>query len=129
MVKNQKLSQLEAKQKIACKIEWFEIPAPDLKKAREFYSILFHWEIVDYSAEYLLFKSGNINGGLNGKRIPCENGFIFSITVDDISETLKNVDLAGGKVIEDKYNIGNNLGFSASFKDPNGNHIELWSEH
>ena len=111
-----------------CKIEWIEIPAPDLEKAKEFYSEIFGWEISEYSSEYLIFKAGNINGGLNKNKKPCSDGIGFSITVADINETLKNIVKLGGEIVKEKYNLGNGLGFCACFKDPNGNVLELWSE-
>jgi len=113
-------------EQIACKIEWIQIPAPDLEKARVFYSSLFGWEIEEYSPDYLIFKSGSVQGGFSKDARPCDSGITFSITVGDIPETLKKVVSAGGKVVKEKTEIGG--GFFASFKDPNGNTVELWSE-
>ncbi len=115
-------------QQEACKIEWITIPAPDLEKAGNFYSTMFGWEITEYSPDFWLFKSGSISGGLGKKMKPRDDGIGFSITVEDIQEVLRRIVSVGGSVAEEKYDIGDGFGFCASFKDPNGNSIELWSE-
>ncbi|MBC8385529.1 MAG: VOC family protein [Candidatus Cloacimonetes bacterium] len=111
-----------------CKIEWIEIPAPDLEKAKEFYSAIFGWKISEYSPDYLIFESGNMNGGMYKNRQPSDNGICFSITVQSIEETLNKIVKLGGQLVKEKYKIGKGLGFYASFSDPNGNVLELWAE-
>jgi hypothetical protein len=112
------------------KIEWLEIPAPDLDKAKSFYSIVFNWTMEEYTPEFCVFNLEGFHGGLNKnrKRIAKSEGIIFSISVDDINTTLDKIVKHGGKIIEKKYEIGKDIGFAAMFSDPNGNHIELWSK-
>ena len=112
----------------ACKIEWLVIPAPDLEKAKKFYSGVFSWEISELSPDFWLFKSGNLSGGLSQSTKPAPEGVTFSITVDDIPTVLGRIVEAGGVLIREKYEIGGGFGFSAVFRDPNGNLLELWSE-
>jgi uncharacterized protein len=111
----------------SCKIEWLEIPAADLERAAEFYSKLFGWEITAFSADYRVFKAGNLHGGLRKNLQSSEMGISFSITVQDISAVLSAIKAAGGEVQREKYLLGEDLGYSARFRDPNGNSIELWS--
>jgi len=111
-----------------CKIEWIEIPAPNLEKAKEFYSKIFGWDFSEYSPDYLFFKAGNIKGGLNKNKKPCSEGIGFSITVIDIDRTIDKIVKLGGKLIKEKYNIGKGFGYCASFEDSNGNVLELWAE-
>jgi len=112
----------------ACKIEWLVIPAPDLEKAKEFYSSVFGWEISEFSPDFWIFKSGTLSGGLSRGMEPAEEGVTFSITVDDILTALDRIETVGGIPVRGKYEIGGGFGFSAVFRDPNGNLLELWAE-
>jgi uncharacterized protein len=112
----------------ACKIEWLEIPTADLKRAGEFYSRLFGWEIKEFSSDYWVFETGNIRGGLRKELLSGDGGITFSITVKEITAVLSAIETAGGQIQREKYLLGEGLGYSARFKDPDGNSIELWSE-
>ncbi len=111
-----------------CQIGWIELPAPDLEAACEFYSIIFGWTIKDYSPTYRVFQSGNISGGLNQTGRPADDGIRVSVTVESINATLQKIVREGGAVVREKYEIPGGFGFTAMFKDPNGNVLELWSE-
>ena len=113
----------------AAKVEWITIPAPDLVRAEEFYRSIFNWEITEYSPDFLVFKTGTLTGGLDSSRHAVEGGISFSITVEDILHTLTRVTELGGRIVQDKQEIGNSFGYFASFYDPNGNLVELWSAH
>ena len=113
--------------KRACSIEWILIPDPHLEKARVFYREVFNFLITDYNDTFLVFKASNISGGLDSTLVPSQNSLSFSITVDDISKTLKRVEKFAGRIIRDKYSLGQNPGFCAQFADPNGNILELYS--
>ncbi len=112
------------------KIEWLEIPAPDLEKAKSFYSAVFGWEMENYTDSFCVFKLDGFSGGFNKNRKPIikPEGIIFSISVEDINATLIQVKEQGGQVVEEKYMIAEEIGYAAMFSDPNGNHIELWSK-
>ena len=110
-----------------CAIEWIVIPAPDLQKARIFYQAVFNFLITNYNETFLVFKAANISGGLDSTLVPSQNNLCFSITVDDISKTLKIIEKFAGRVVRAKYSLGKNLGFCAKFADPNGNILELYS--
>jgi len=111
----------------ACKIEWIELPAADLKKASDFFSTVFGWAITQYSDDYWLFQSGSLHGGLAGNTPAATGGIKFSITVEDIADALKRIVEHGGVVLKEKSEIGSGFGFTAAFEDPNGNHLELWA--
>ncbi len=108
-------------------IEWLLIPAPDLPKARAFYSKVFHFEISDYSRTFSVFKAANISGGFDSDLEPSEKSLSFSITVDDIDQTLNKIVQNGGTVVKEKYSLGPGNGYCARFSDPNGNILELYS--
>jgi uncharacterized protein len=110
-----------------CKIEWLVIPAEDLEKAAKFYSTIFNWKISVYTKDFWLFEADTVHGGFDKLLNPNAQGIRFSITVDDITAKLDQIVEFEGKVMKDKYEIGKGFGFAASFKDPNDNIIELWS--
>ena len=49
------------------------------------------------------------------------------LKVTDIAETLRQVCANGGTVEREKFAIGGGFGFSAHFRDPNGNRLGLFS--
>ena len=48
--------------------------------------------------------------------------------VDSISESLKRIENAGGRVVTPRTDIGLNMGAFASFTDPVGNEFGLYEE-
>lgn len=111
-----------------CSIGWIEIPAPDLEGACAFYSGIFGWAIEDYSPAYKVFRSANMSGGLNQHGRPTDDGIRVSITVESIDATLERIAREGGAIVRSKHEIPGGFGFTAMFKDPNGNVLELWAE-
>lgn len=110
-----------------CKIEWLTIPAPDLDVAKRFYSACFCFTYEDYNDRYVIFKAGNISGGLDQDQIPSNVGIGFSITVPTMTKAVKQVIDNGGKILRQPYEIGPSAGFCTKFSDPNGNVLELYS--
>ena len=60
-------------------------------------------------------------------RTPDEQTRIY-IMVDDISDTLKKIEAAGGRVLTPRKDIGPNLGAFAVFADPAGTEFGLYEE-
>jgi predicted enzyme related to lactoylglutathione lyase len=110
-----------------CKIEWLVIPEPDLVRAENFYKTLFNWKTSIYTSEFWLFEAETIHSGFDMNLKPNDQGIRFLITVEDIESKLKELVELGGAILKPKYEIARGFGFAASFKDPNGNKIELWS--
>lgn len=112
---------------------YLEIPAPSIEKAGSFYRSVFAWKIQPSSLtnqQYWMFETGegSLMGGLDTTKAVQEGGIIFYIKVEDIAAMLKAIDQAGGSMVAAKEDIGGGYGFSAVFKDPNGNRIGLWSK-
>ncbi|MDD4975303.1 MAG: VOC family protein [Bacteriovorax sp.] len=118
---------------IPSSICYVEIPAPDIEKARIFYSSLFNWEILQSELtdqKYYMFKTGenSLMGGLDSTKSVSDQGVLLYLKVEKIISTLEMIEKSGGKVVRTKFEIGGGYGFSAVFADPNGNHLGLWSE-
>ncbi|MDP2901307.1 MAG: VOC family protein [Candidatus Bathyarchaeota archaeon] len=115
----------------------FEIPVDDLARAQKFYETAFGWQTnymkeMDYTMvqttevdeKRMPKKPGAINGGMM-KRGGDVKSPVVTIDVADIDAALTKVGKNGGKAIAKKMEVGT-MGWSAYFKDPEGNVIGLW---
>lgn len=115
----------------------FEIPADDLARAREFYQSAFDWKLEPVpEMAYLMVSTtptddqgrptepGSINGGMferaEGLTTP-----VLTIDVDDIDTALETVTARGGVMVRPRQEVMG-MGFTAYFKDTEGNLIGLW---
>ena len=109
-------------------VNHFEIGSKDFKKAQEFYSSIFDWEIAELpDMGYAMVTKGNdesIGGGIKANDNP--PSVTFYITVDDIGAYLSKIESAGGKTIMPETAIGENMGFTAMFSDLDGNMLGLY---
>ncbi len=118
----------------------FEIPAKDLKRAANFYTKAFGWNITQFpNFEYWLLGTsatdkngmptapGSINGGMGKKGEMAPEAVTVTIGVADIDAALATVKKLGGKVTGRKMPVGD-MGFSAYFQDTEGNIIGLFQE-
>jgi predicted enzyme related to lactoylglutathione lyase len=69
-------------------------------------------------------EPGAINGGLMKRKHPINSPLII-IRVQKIDDAMKKVEKTGGKIIRGKIQVGD-MGYSAYFKDTEGNIIGLW---
>ena len=117
----------------------FEIPVDNPKRASEFYSKVFGWQLNQWGEmEYWMASTtasdkdgrptspGAINGAL-GKREGSLKSPTVTIKVDDIDKTLDWVAKSGGKVAAPKSPVGD-MGFTAYIHDSEGNTIGLWQD-
>lgn len=114
----------------------FEIPFDDGERARAFYAEAFGWEVsampdLDYtivstgpSAETGPTESGYVNGGMAQRG---ENFTAPTVVVDveDIDAALEKIEGLGGTTLLTRTPVGE-MGFSAYFRDPEGNAVGLW---
>jgi hypothetical protein len=121
---------------MAGRVVHFEIPYDDGDRARAFYRDAFDWQLMDLpDMGYTLVMSGP-----SGDQGPGEPGFInggmmqrqgeFSspnivIDVDNLEDALAAVDKAGGTTVAERQAVGD-MGFTAYFKDTEGNLVGLW---
>jgi uncharacterized protein len=120
------------------KVVFFEIPATNCQKVKEFYEGVFDWKVELWGDEGAMayttavdkdhnpIEPGGINGGFY-KRKSKKDQPSFGVQTGSIDKTLKAVKKAGGKVITAKHSIGE-WGFMADFADPEGNVMALWEK-
>jgi uncharacterized protein len=120
------------------RVTHFELPADNVERAKSFYQKAFGWDITQFPGmEYHMVgttemdqktqqptKPGAINGGLT-KRNNEVKGTVITIDVPDIEATLKSVEKLGGKMVRKKEPVAD-MGFTAYFKDTEGNIVGLW---
>ena len=117
----------------------FEIPAKDTKRAANFYSKAFGWNITQFPGfEYWSLGTtavdpktqmpttpGAINGGMGKKGEMAPQNVTVTISVKDIDAALATVKKLGGTQIGKKMPVGD-MGWSAYFEDTEGNIIRLF---
>jgi len=123
---------------VSGKVVHFEIPADNLERAKTFYQQAFGWQISQYPGmEYHMVgttpvdqktqmptEPGAINGGMTKRNNEVKNT-VITVDVSDIDSSLKSIEKLGGKIIQNKQPVAD-MGFTAYFKDTEGNIIGLW---
>ncbi|MFX0184820.1 MAG: VOC family protein [Candidatus Hodarchaeota archaeon] len=107
-----------------------EIPVLDLQKAKSFYETIFSWKVdLQSMPNYGLveIKEAASIGFFVVEKIP-NHGVNVVFEVEDITQKLKEIENAGGKIIREKYEIAPEIGFSAQFEDCFGNEFGLFSQ-
>jgi len=122
----------------------FEMPAIDNKRVSQFYTNAFGWDMQQLGSEmsnYLIAGTsdtdenrmvktpGTINGGFfQRKDDELNRSPHVVISVDDIEESRKAVEAAGGQIMGEKMDIPG-IGFYYSFKDTEGNIVGMLQPH
>ena len=110
---------------------YMEIPAPNIEAAGAFYASIFGWRITPSNLSdksYWEFSTGDgqLTGGLDPSIPVSAGGVLLYLKVESITDALAAVKGSGGIVVREKFDIGGGYGFSAIFKDPNGNQLGLF---
>jgi uncharacterized protein len=116
-------------------VGWFDIHVSNLERAKQFYEMVFNFQLVDLPAEWgkqstFPFSNDgpNISGGLVEKAdmTPAANNtIVYFVSEDCVSEEAR-VEKAGGKILKSKMPIGE-FGFISLIMDTEGNTIGLHS--
>jgi len=112
------------------KICYLEIPARTAEASADFYSTIFGWKVRKRGDGALAFDdSGCVSGTWvkESDRTADERTRSY-IMVDSITDTLKRIQTAGGRVLTPRTDIGPGLGAFAAFTDPVGNEFGLYEE-
>ncbi|SRR5690606_3307037 len=116
-------------------VNWFEIPALDLERARAFYENVLGCKLSVHALGPLKmawFPMQRGAAGATGSLVqheeytPSHHGTLVYLSVDDIEPALERVGRHGGRVLSPKKSIGE-FGFVAHFEDSEGNRVALHS--
>jgi uncharacterized protein len=109
-------------------IGWVELHADDGNKLGDFYEQVFDWKIQrdPNMPEYVMFSDGQLAGGFS-TQMGKAAGHMYLLT-EDIDQSLKSVEAAGGKTVTAKTPISEEIGAWAQFEDPAGNVMGLFEQ-
>ncbi|MDQ3865603.1 MAG: VOC family protein [Actinomycetota bacterium] len=102
-------------------VVWFELPAADTDRARDFYARLFGWSFEAFGDEdyHVSYEAG---GAVSGA--PDEKGLLAYFGVDDIDAAIARVRELGGEAGGKQVEPG--VGEYAHCNDPEGNRFGLF---
>lgn len=117
-------------------LNWFEIPALDIARAKKFYETIFEIKMQEMEMpgmQYAMFPFdpaiAKVAGALAKSQFhtPSATGSIIYLNANpDLQNVLDRVGAAGGEVTMPKTSIGGN-GFMAFFSDTEGNAMAVHS--
>lgn len=114
-------------------VNWFEIPAADMSRARTFYETILAVEITEAEMGPKTMGWFPMEMGAAGSAgslvqadgyTPSLDGSLVYLHVDAIDPTLELIDSNGGKTLMPRMAIGEH-GFIAHFEDTEGNRVAL----
>ena len=107
-------------------VKWFEVAGKDHAGLREFYSGLFGWKLNDMEGmPYSILEDpgDGIPGGIGGTPEGSEGHVTFYVAVDDLEQSLSQVESRGGSRVMGPMDIPG--GQIAQFTDPEGHLVGL----
>jgi predicted enzyme related to lactoylglutathione lyase len=119
------------------KVVHFEIPYDNGERARTFYKEAFDWQLQEMPGmEYTLVvtgptgnrgptEPGYVNGGMLAREESAGSGPVVVLDVPSVDAALETVERLGGSTVVPKQPVGG-MGFTAYFRDPEGNVVGLW---
>jgi len=112
-------------------IVWFEVPADDVARARDFYTQLFGWKTDKMPGphDYWHLDTGGPDATPDGGVIKRQNaghrGIASYVAVASVSEWAAKVQKLGGQVCVPKTQVPG-MGYFAMCQDTEGNMFGLW---
>ncbi|MEI6815227.1 MAG: VOC family protein [Bacteroidota bacterium] len=121
-------------------LNWFEIPATDIARAKKFYETIFEITMDDMGEmmgmKMLGFPSEMGNGKASGGLVlgpmhkPSMDGCVIYLNANpSIQKVLDRIEAAGGKVVMPATQISPEIGFMAFFIDTEGNRMALHAQN
>jgi uncharacterized protein len=111
-------------------IAWFEIGTDDPAAAERFYGDVLGWTVAnDGNPGYQIWTTGDadgLHGGLFATEGKLPGYAIFTVIVEDVAETCRRAEEAGGKVQRAPQVSPDGLTF-AYLLDPAGNHFGVFT--
>lgn len=105
-------------------IDYVELAAEDLPRAKSFYGEVFGWSFEDWGPDYVSFSGAGLDGGIRGGEAPSPGSTLVILYADDLEATEKRVTAAGGEIVE-RHDFPGGRRFH--FRDPAGNVLGVWT--
>lgn len=118
-------------------LNWFEIPALDLERAKVFYESIFDialemMEMMEMKMAFFPSQPPNVGGALCQSEYhkPSTDGPVIYLNGNpDLQLVLDRIEKAGGQIIMPKTHISDEIGYMAFFIDSEGNRMALHSNN
>lgn len=116
---------------------WFELPATDLSRAKEFYESVLSIEMrnhVHNDLEMALFpwEDEGVGGAIcyhpDFYKTGHEGAVVYLNVQIPLARALSQVEGAGGKILQDKKLVSESIGYMALIEDSEGNRVGLLSK-
>ena len=106
----------------------FEVPADDMKRAKDFYTGLFGWKFEETPMDYWLISTGedSVGGGMMKRQHP-QQQITNYIDVPSVDEYAGKVSELGGKVVVPKTPVPG-MGYFVMCLDTENNTFALWED-
>ena len=117
-------------------LNWFEIPALDISRARKFYEAIFNCTMNEWpemnGMKMVGFPTDGMSGKVGGSLVqgsthkPSTDGVVVYLNANpDMQEVIDRIEPAGGKVVMPRTQITPEIGYMAYFMDTEGNKVAL----
>jgi predicted enzyme related to lactoylglutathione lyase len=120
-------------------LNWFEIPATDIERAKKFYEAVFGIEMQAMpvgDAKMFTFPFSPGNGRVSGAimqhemYVPSTDGVTVYLNANpNIQDVIDRIEPAGGKIVIPKTQISPEIGYMCFFIDSEGNRIALHAQN
>jgi predicted enzyme related to lactoylglutathione lyase len=105
------------------KLNYLEFNVPDTKQAAKFFKTVFGWDAQGWGdSDYLVADNGEGPGasaGIDKVKEGKQPNTVAVVTVDSVDEAVKTIVAAGGKIVTEKFAVGEE-GHAAYFTTPGG---------
>ena len=111
------------------KLNYVEFPAKNIESTKAFFEKAFAWSFVDYGPDYTVFSQEGLDGGfyrIDLSSTEEKGGALLVFYSENIEETQKKVESAGGEVIKPIFDFPGGRRFQ--FLEPSGNELAVWSD-
>lgn len=114
-------------------INWFEIPVTDFARAKKFYSTIFGADMHEENMgphQMGFFPGEGVSGAIvkaEGYKPSADGALIYLAAGEDLTGVMNKIDSAGGKVVQPKTKVTDEIGYIAIFLDTEGNKVALHS--
>ena len=120
----------KSKKPTPASLVWFEIPADDMKRAKEFYNKLFGWKMdpLPHMADYWHMDTGGADASPDGglmKRMHPTHTITTYFLVPSVTKHIAKVKKLGGEICKPKTAVPG-MGYLAICQDTEKNTFAIW---
>lgn len=108
------------------RIDYVELPAPDLDAMKAFYGGVFGWSFQDWGPDYVSFADGRLAGGFRRESEVAAGGPLVVLYAVDLEGVEGAVKSAGGEIVKGIFSFPGGRRFH--FRDPAGHELAVWSD-